>query len=598
MEPPAAQDTCSSTGVFRTNNADSRRSSVSSVRSHRITSMLRERKCSSGSSIYCVDGDKDCENEQPQGDSANKDPKDSKDPKDEQTDETSAEAKSPHEDCSHSGPPSTQGRSEQQEAEITEVKSDTEDAAGVERTELAESEAKASEDNEAVAEADETEVVETTEEPKVSDSPKSKQSESTPVVSGGTQQVSNHARSATQSSSSFLQRSAATASASTGTAVSSLVFDRYGFVCEVDDDELDDKPHMGATRNTKGNAIKSMRSHNLRVEQWQKVVSKWEVWRRRRPKQLKALVRGGVCDEVRELVWRRLTDSDEVLAQNRGEYQRLLQAANAASEAADREEEKQDPSQRKRRRDERIENVIARDIHRTFPQNRLFSVGLLVSNDGSGDQQDLGLIGQQTLFNVLRAYAIADPDLGYCQGMGFIAAMLLMFMPEENAFWTLSQLIRDPRYHMRPLFMPHVPGQHERFFVLKRLMRKFVPKVSRLFDNSGVDPAMYASGWLSTHFLYDLPFGAALRVWDVFMSEGEKAIFRVALGVLKLAQPSLLSAGEGLENVLPAIKRFQQRELAKEAVVDRLFEVAFKIKLKRKHVLDAQREWRQMQMQR
>ncbi|XP_021998964.1 TBC1 domain family member 2B isoform X2 [Helianthus annuus] len=42
---------------------------------------------------------------------------------------------------------------------------------------------------------------------------------------------------------------------------------------------------------------------------------------------------------------------------------------------------------------------------------------------------------------LLLAYARRNPDVGYCQAMNFFAAMLLLMMPEENAFWTLVGMI-------------------------------------------------------------------------------------------------------------------------------------------------------------
>jgi len=59
---------------------------------------------------------------------------------------------------------------------------------------------------------------------------------------------------------------------------------------------------------------------------------------------------------------------------------------------------------------------IEKDIHRTFPRHIFFS--------------EIGK-GQMALFNVLKAYSVYNKAIGYCQGMGFISALLLMYMPEE-----------------------------------------------------------------------------------------------------------------------------------------------------------------------
>jgi hypothetical protein len=45
--------------------------------------------------------------------------------------------------------------------------------------------------------------------------------------------------------------------------------------------------------------------------------------------------------------------------------------------------------------------------------------------------------GQASLRRVLRAYSAYDAEVGYCQGMNFIAAMFITFMSEEESFWLL-----------------------------------------------------------------------------------------------------------------------------------------------------------------
>ena len=49
---------------------------------------------------------------------------------------------------------------------------------------------------------------------------------------------------------------------------------------------------------------------------------------------------------------------------------------------------------------------------RTFPSYPYFSLAVR--------------IGQQALERVLHAYAVRDPEVGYCQGLSFVAGMLLI----------------------------------------------------------------------------------------------------------------------------------------------------------------------------
>lgn len=89
----------------------------------------------------------------------------------------------------------------------------------------------------------------------------------------------------------------------------------------------------------------------------------------------------------------------------------------------------------------KIQEEIAKDLNRTFPKHILFK-----------DKQSLG---QEQLFQVLRAYAIFNPEVGYCQGMGFLVALLLNYMPEEDAFYFLITLLEN--YNLKNLYKPNLP---------------------------------------------------------------------------------------------------------------------------------------------
>ena len=47
---------------------------------------------------------------------------------------------------------------------------------------------------------------------------------------------------------------------------------------------------------------------------------------------------------------------------------------------------------------------------------------------------------------MLAAYSMYNMEVGYCQGMSEIAALLLMYMNEEDAFWALSALLSNKRH--------------------------------------------------------------------------------------------------------------------------------------------------------
>lgn len=75
------------------------------------------------------------------------------------------------------------------------------------------------------------------------------------------------------------------------------------------------------------------------------------------------------------------------------------------------------------------ERIIRRDIARTYPEHDFFK-----EKDG---------LGQESLFNVMKAYSLHDREVGYCQGSGFIVGLLLMQVKAPTVFYVfIIQLIK------------------------------------------------------------------------------------------------------------------------------------------------------------
>lgn len=65
-----------------------------------------------------------------------------------------------------------------------------------------------------------------------------------------------------------------------------------------------------------------------------------------------------------------------------------------------------------------------RDINRTFPAHEFFKEG------GGGK-------GQEALFRISKAYAVYDTEVGYCQGLSFLAATLLLHVSHSPILCTI-----------------------------------------------------------------------------------------------------------------------------------------------------------------
>ena len=82
--------------------------------------------------------------------------------------------------------------------------------------------------------------------------------------------------------------------------------------------------------------------------------------------------------------------------------------------------------------------------------------------------------------NVLKAYIIRNPTVGYCQGMNFLVARLLdVLKDEEMAFWTLCQIIEQllPIDNYINLIGVLVDQK-----VLEQLIKEHLPRLSDFLD--------------------------------------------------------------------------------------------------------------------
>eukprot|EP00559_Dactyliosolen_fragilissimus_P005121 CAMPEP_0184857026 /NCGR_PEP_ID=MMETSP0580-20130426/2196_1 /TAXON_ID=1118495 /ORGANISM="Dactyliosolen fragilissimus" /LENGTH=698 /DNA_ID=CAMNT_0027352385 /DNA_START=143 /DNA_END=2239 /DNA_ORIENTATION=+ len=185
--------------------------------------------------------------------------------------------------------------------------------------------------------------------------------------------------------------------------------------------------------------------------------------------------------------------------------------------------------------------------------------------------------GQAKLRRVLRAYSHYDKEVAYCQGMNYIAAMFITYMEEEKAFWLFVAVMNDKPCKTRHMFDKTMSGSHEKFYITERLIAQFNPKLHRHLKNENIMVEMFLSDWIVTLFTRSFPFSAVTRVWDCFLYEGWKVIYRVVLALLDISTNDLLKMK--FESILAYFK-----DLPKKVDGGTILDAAFKIPIKTRHI--------------
>ncbi|XP_077585165.1 TBC1 domain family member 12-like isoform X2 [Stigmatopora nigra] len=168
-------------------------------------------------------------------------------------------------------------------------------------------------------------------------------------------------------------------------------------------------------------------------------------------------------------------------------------------------------------------DLIKLDISRTFPSLFIFQKG--------GPYHDV-------LHSVLGAYTCYRPDIGYVQGMSFIAAVLILNMEEADAFVTFANLLNKPCQMAFFRVDHHLMLKY--FAVFEVFFQENLPRLFHHFTINKLTPDLYLIDWIFTLYSKSLPLDVACRVWDVFCRDGEEGLFRTGLGILRLFQEVLL----------------------------------------------------------
>lgn len=161
-------------------------------------------------------------------------------------------------------------------------------------------------------------------------------------------------------------------------------------------------------------------------------------------------------------------------------------------------------------------------------------------------------IGQLSLFNLLKAYSLLDPEVGYCQGLSFVAGILLLHVDsEDEAFELMRHLLFN--FGLRKQYLPSMNALHLQLYQITRLLRDYEYDLFNHFDKHDISPSLYAAPWFLTLFASQFPLGFVSRLLDLIYLIGIEAVFRVSLNLLAYHRAAILNC-TSLESTMEFMK--------------------------------------------
>ena len=160
--------------------------------------------------------------------------------------------------------------------------------------------------------------------------------------------------------------------------------------------------------------------------------------------------------------------------------------------------------------------VIEEDLHRTYSEMKVFRYGNKL---------------YQPLKNVLLAYSLLRPDLGYVQGMSYVAgSILLHFGKELDCFIFFANIMNreDMVFNFYSFDMDKV---NLVFHIFMRLMHEKLPKLYEIFVSTGLSCSIFLFEWVVALYSNIFSLDVSSRIWDNFFYYGDFFILKTALAI-------------------------------------------------------------------
>uniref|UniRef100_T2MBZ9 Growth hormone-regulated TBC protein 1 n=1 Tax=Hydra vulgaris TaxID=6087 RepID=T2MBZ9_HYDVU len=274
--------------------------------------------------------------------------------------------------------------------------------------------------------------------------------------------------------------------------------DTYGFMRQSDFDYDSYETFMN----------KYLRILAKRLSKWEKLMKNKESVKRTR--KVKRYIRKGIPSNFRTEVWMYASFAQFNKEKFPNKYSEILAHPNL---------------------DKVVIDSIELDIKRTYPDNIYFK------------ELDDSLL--KPLSNVLTAYASYNRNVGYCQGLNYIAGMLLLVTKDEsNTFWLLVQLLDKfvPDFYTSRMLGLRVECQ-----VLDLLIKSSHPDLHEHFKIHNITIELFVSKWFICLFVDVLPVETVLRLWDCLFYEGSKILLRAAFTLIIINKKNFLQLNEFTE---------------------------------------------------
>ena len=173
----------------------------------------------------------------------------------------------------------------------------------------------------------------------------------------------------------------------------------------------------------------------------------------------------------------------------------------------------------------KYDEQIKKDLTRTFPDNPSFHYG---NNN------------YNKLYHVLTAYSNFNKNIGYVQGLNFIAAnSMFIFEKEIDVFIFLDALIQ--KFKLEDIIGVVSNNLNIKLEGISKYLNKYIPKINKYFEKMNLNYEFFIAGWVLTLFSNSMDSQYLFYIWDYMIIFGWDYFNCFVVAVLKKYENEILS---------------------------------------------------------
>ena len=155
--------------------------------------------------------------------------------------------------------------------------------------------------------------------------------------------------------------------------------------------------------------------------------------------------------------------------------------------------------------------------------------------------------GQNKLYNLLKVYAtILDPNVGYTQGMNFIAAVILMHVPNEVlACQIFTKVLQKDDW--AKMYLSSTPKLFDLSAHIFSWIEKELPEMYEHLTKNEIYLEVLLASPLMTIFANLVSFSEATHIINMFILDGEQFIVDLVMNIYKNMMPEVLKITDQFE---------------------------------------------------